>query len=91
MQPMSNVAMDLVPFRLIEDFVASSGVKAIAERPVTAVDVAVDKTLNRPGVAADGIFRPGNNQDREIDRDTRLPPRDPEIVESFDHGVRHGV
>ena len=42
MQPMPNVAMDLVPFRLIEDFVAPPGVKAIAERPMIAVDAGLE-------------------------------------------------
>ena len=49
------------------------------------------RLLNRRGLGADGIVGPGDEQDREIHRDTRFVLRKPQTVESLEHRIGHAV
>lgn len=88
---MPDVPMDPIPFFLIENFVAPASVEPVIERQMALTHVAGDELLDRPGLAADGIVSPGDDQDRQVDGDMRFPPRKPEIVESLEDRIGHTV
>lgn len=90
-QPMPDVPMDPIPFFLIENFVPPASVEPVIERQMALTHVAGDELLDRPGLAADEIVSPGDDQDRQADGNMRFTPRKPEIVESLEDRIGHTV
>ena len=84
-QPVCDVAVHLILFALIEDFVASAGVEPVCKLKLTLAHVAGDKALNCRGLATDRIVGPRNDQDRKIARDAGFAFPAPEAVESLEH------
>jgi hypothetical protein len=63
-QPMRDVAVYLILFGLVEDFVPSAGIEPVLKLELTLAHVAGDEALNRRGLGTDGIVGPGNKQNR---------------------------
>ena len=80
---MPDVAVDPILLCFVEYFVPSAGIKPVGEVTVTMLHLAGDEVLDRDGPGADRIVGPGDEQDRQVDRDTRFVFRKPEAVEPF--------
>jgi hypothetical protein len=79
-QPMLDVAMDTIVLGLVEDFVSSAGVEPVLEFRLALPQVAGDEFLDRRGLGADGIIGPGDEQDRQVDRDPRFVLEKPQTA-----------
>jgi hypothetical protein len=89
--PVADVAVDRVLLCLVEDLVPAARIEAVFEGAMAVLREAGDHTLDRLCLAADGALGPGDDQDRQVERDTRFVLGEPQLVETLDDRVGHAV